>query len=875
MTSPPLARWLLKLVDPAIREFLAGDIDEGCDRIHRQRGAAAARRWAARQAAFAVLLNPWRPRRTLSDTVKGDGLMRTLLQDLQYGARMVRRQPGVSFIIVLTLALAIGANTVIFSFANILVLKPLPLRDQETLAWIFMMDPQRGGSRGNLSTPDLLDYRQSLRSFQGIAATSAGSYTMTGRGDAVPLTASRVTANLMDVWGLSTVAGRAFLPGEDAPGAAKVVVLSHQFWQRQFGGDRAVLGQALTLNGHPHIVVGVLVPDIEIGNLSLIDVWTPVTLDPASPRDERKLKAAGRLAPGVVFEQAAAEVREVSRRLERDHPTTNTGWVARLARTREAMTGTHTWLVLSLLVLVVVFVLLIACANIANLVLARAAGRRRELAVRSALGASRIRVVRQLLTESTLLGVLGGALGLAIGYAGLALTRAIAYEPIFKLVVLDRNALIFTALLSVASPLVFSLIPAFHASRTDANETLKESTLRAGGGGRGRRSRSVLVVSQLALAMMLLIVAGLLIRTMIAMSRTPLGFEPAGVLVAKIELPDWRYTGDAPVIAYVDRLLGRVAALQGVRNVAATDRLPVLGSEATQFASIDQYAAPRPEDRPWAVPAIVTDRFFATTGIPIVAGRGFTAQDLAASEPVAVVNSEMARRYWGDPARAVGARVTLERDGGRAARVIGVSGNVKRADLRGSNPQIYLPFRQRPIRAMSLMIRATDAEALASAVRGEIRQLDADVAVHELRTLNDAFADEMSTPRVLFGLFVSFAVLALLLSASGLYGVISYSVSQRAQEIGIRMALGAVPGDIRRLIARQTIGLVAIGTAAGLAGGAAIARTTSSLLYDVSPGDPSTYVAVSATLVIVAAFAAYVPVRRAVRVDPLLALRSE
>lgn len=801
--------------------------------------------------------------------------MRTLLQDLHYGVRIVRRQPGVSFIIVLTLALAIGANTVIFSFANILLLKPLPIRDQDTVAWIFMMDPQRGGTRGTMSIPDLLDYRESLRSFQSIAGTSPGSYTMTGRGDAVPLTASRVTANIMDVWGLSTVAGRGFLPGEDAPGAAKVVVLSHQFWQRQFGGDRSLVNQALTLNGQPHTVVGVLTPDVEIGNLSLIDVWTPATLDPTLPRDERKMRVSGRLAPGVVFEQADTEVREVSRRLERDHPRTNTGWTARLARTREAMTGTETWLVLSLLVLVVVFVLLIACANIANLVLARATGRRRELAVRAALGASRMRVVRQLLTESILLGLLGGTFGLAVAYAGLVLIRGAAYEPFFKLVVIDRNALLFTTLLSLASPLIFSLIPAFQASRTDVNETLKESTLRAGGGGRGRRSRSVLVVSQLALAMMLLIVAGLMVRTMIALSRTPLGFDPAGVLIARIQLPDWRYTTDAPVIAHVDRLLGRVAALQGVRNVAATDRLPVLGSEATQFASIEGYAAPRPEDRPWAVPVIVTDRFFATTGITIVAGRAFTAQDVAASEPVAVVNSEMARRYWGGPARAVGGRVTLEREGGRPARVIGVSGSVKRADLRGSNPQIYLPFQQRPIRAMSLIIRAADAEALASAVRGEIRQLDADVAVHELRTLDDAFADELSSIRVLLGLFVAFAVLALLLAASGLYGVISYSVTQRFQEIGIRMALGAVPRDIGRLIIRQTLMLVAVGTAVGLAGGAAIARTTSSLLYDVSPNDPFTYVGVAVVLIAVAAAAVIVPVRRAVRVDPLHALRTE
>jgi putative ABC transport system permease protein len=801
--------------------------------------------------------------------------MRAFLQDLQYGGRIIRKQPGYSLLIVLTLALAIGANTVIFSFTNILLLRPLPLKDQDTLAWIFMIDPQKGGSRGTLSVPDLLDYRASLTSFQSIAATTSASYTLTGRGDALPVTATRVTANIIDTWGLRMAAGRPFAPDDDRPGAGRVALLSHTFWQRQFAGDPSIVGQALTLNGQPYTVLGVVGPEIEIGNLSTIEVWTPLTLDPSLPRNQRTVRVSARLAPGATFDQAAVEVRDVSRRLTRDHPDTNAGWEARLAPTREAMTGTDTWVVLGLLMLVVGFVLLIACANIANMVLARATGRRRELAVRAALGASRLRMVRQLLTESVLLGVLGGAVGLAFAYGGLRIIKAAAYEPFFELVVIDGNVLWFTVALSIVTPLVFSLLPALHASRTDLNDALKDSSTRTGGGLRGRRSRAALVVSQLALAMTLLIVSGLLLRTMIAITGTPLGFEPDGLATMRLEAPEWKYGPDASVTDFYARLSGRLSALPGVQQVAVSDRLPNLGSEATVAIDVDGRPSTRPEDRPWAVPIVVSEAFFATAGIPIVAGRGLLPQDDAAGMPVAVVNVEMARRYWGDSARALDSRVALDTDPRRWIRVVGVSGDVKRADLRGANPSIYLPLPQRPQRAVSILVRASNPDGVLAAMRSEVRALDRDVPVQQIRTLEEAFDDELSSGRILNGMFTAFALLALVLAGSGLYGVVSYSVSQRVQEIGIRLALGAVPSDIRRLIARQTLLLVAIGVAIGLAGGAAIASATSSLFYDVSATDPSTYIAVAGLLALVAAAATLAPLRRAVRIDPLVALRTE
>jgi putative ABC transport system permease protein len=803
--------------------------------------------------------------------------MRTLLQDIRYGVRMLRKHPGYSFIIVLTLALAIGANTVIFSFTNVLVIRPLPIKDQNRLGWIFTIDPQRGGNRGATSLPDYLDFRESLKSFTSLAATSQSTMTMTDRGDAVRLTANRVTGNLFEIWGIGAVHGRGLIAGDEEPGAEPVVVLSHQFWKRQFGGDASLVGQALTLNGQPHQVVGVATPSIEFGGLSAIEIWVPLTLDRTLPRDRRIYRMNGRLADGVTLEQADAEVREVARRLEQEHPATNRGWAARVASTRESIASPDTWVILALLMTVVGFVLLIACANIANLVLARATGRRRELAVRTALGASRRRVIRQLLTESLGLGILGGAAGLALAHLGLVVIRAAAYEPFFELVRIDRNVLLFTGALAIVAPLLFSLVPAIQSSRSDVNDALKEGTARTGGGVTGRRSRSVLVVSQLTLAMALLIVSGLLVRTMIGMARAPLGFDPKGLLSLQVEIPDWRYKTDPSVQDYFDRLLGGVTALPGVQSAAAVDRLPVLGGESVVTLDVDGHAPARPEDRPWAVSFTATERFFEAARIPLLAGRTFTRQDAGESVTVALVNRNFARRYWDDPQKAIGTRITLSPPGApqRRAQIIGVVGDVKNPDLTGVNPQIYLHALQSPRRAMALIVRAADPAALMSSVRGVVRGMDVDVAVFRMRTMEDAFDDELSSNRILIGMFASFAVLALIMAAGGLYGVVSYSVSQRVQEIGIRMALGAVPGDIRRLVAKETIVLVAVGTLLGLAGGAAIARAAASVLYDVSPSDPATYTAVAVALISIALISAYVPTRRATRIDPLTALRTE
>jgi putative ABC transport system permease protein len=802
--------------------------------------------------------------------------VRMLLEDVRYGCRMIRRQPGYSFIVALTLALAIGANTVIFSFANILLLRPLPLRDPDGMAWVWWTNAQRGLDRSNVSAPELFDLRAALTTCESVAAHARGTYTLTGRGDATRLEAFRTTSNLFDTWGVRPAIGRGFLDGEDRPGARAVAVVSHQFWERALSATPGIIGQDLVLDGVHHTIVGVLGPEIEIGNLSTIDVWTPLTLDPSSPRDERTLRVSARRKPGVSLEQVDAQARAVAKRLEADYPATNAGWSARTVSTKVAMTGNDTWLVLGLLGVVVGLVLLIACANLANLVLVRATGRRKELAIRSALGAARGRIVRQLVTESMLLGIIGGGLGLGVAFAALRLIRSVAAEPFFQLVTVDLNVLLFAVVLSLAAPLIFSLLPALDSARGDVSETLKD-TARAGGSARAGRSRSALVVSQLTLAMTLLIFAGLLVRTMIAITRAPLGFDATHLLTFQIELPRWKYTSDADAVRFWQMLELRLHGVPGAQRVAASTRLPVLDAGRTTTIDIQGREFAGDANRPWARSATVTSGYFATAGIPVIAGRPFTNHDTTDSPLVALVNREMARRLWQQPERALGARVRVSTgdSGGPWLEIVGVVGDVKRADRVGSDPELFLAVLQHTPRGLWYIVRANMAASLTPSVRAAVRELDADIAVRDLRTFEDALEIDQSSSRILIGLFVAFAGLALALAASGLYGMMAYSVSQRVQEFGIRMALGALPTDIRRLVASQSFALVGVGLLLGLGGGAALGRVATSLLYEVSPFDVVTFTAVAMVLGIVAFIACAAPVRRATRIDAVSALRSE
>jgi putative ABC transport system permease protein len=866
---PRLARLLLRLTHPRVREFISGDLEEAFATAARRDGAPAASRWATRQAAAAALQHPWSPPRR--QQTRGDGVMRTLLQDLKYGARMARRQPMFSFVVVLTLALAIGANTVIFSFANILLIRPLPIADSGRVGWLALIDPHTRGDRVPLSIPEFMDYRRSLTSFDSLAASERSSVTLTGRGDARRLTASRVTANLIDVWGLRLLHGRTFSNDADRPGAVGEVILSHRYWLHDLNGDASIVGQTFVLDHRPATVVGVLTPDVEIGNLSEIDVWMPLALDAAAPRADRTLRVSGRLKAGVTVAQASAESARVARALAVEHPKTNDGWSARVVPTREAITGTETWPIMTLLSVVVGFVLLLACANLANLVLSRASGRRRELALRAALGASRVRMIRQMLTENVIYGACGGAVGLLVANAGLVALRAAAYEPFFQMVRIDRNVLLFTSALALVTPVLFAILPALQATRADVGEGLKEGG-RSAGGARANRSRAVLVIAQLALAVMLLVLSTLLVRALVNIERAPLGFDAPKLLTARLELPDWKYPSAASKDDFRERLIARLQGAAGIEQAAVTDRLPQLDGEPVTEVEIPGRPVARPEDRPWAVTATVSDAYFSAAGIHLFSGRAFDASDTPSRPAAAVVNHEMARRYWGSADAALGARLRVD---GRELQVIGVAGDVLRSDREGVNPQLYLAARQRPAAALALLIRAADPVAAAPVVRGALRTLDADVPLYAVRPMQQALDEDLSSSHVLGSLFLSFAVLALVLAAAGLYAVVSYAAAQRVKEFGVRLALGATARDIARMMFLQTGRLVVVGVLLGLAGGRALAAAATTLLYQVSPSDPATYAGVACGLAAVAMIATAIPVRRAVAIDPVMALRLE
>ena len=805
--------------------------------------------------------------------------MAEFIRDLKYGWRMLRKRPAFTTMVVLTLALAIGANTLVFTFTNILLLRPLPVRNPGTLGWVFGVDPQRGNDRARVSAPDYLDYRRSLRSFSSLAARTEATLTMSGRGEAVRLAANAVTANLFDVWGLHARRGRLFRNGDDTQGAEPVVVLSHQFWQRQFAGDPAIIGAALMLDGKPMTVIGVLERAIEIGNLSEIDVWIPLVPDAAERgRDRRVLQMIGRLGPGVTQSQADAEARAVAAALERDHPATNKGWGARVATTREAMTGRNTWQVLALLSLTVALLLVIACANLANAMLARSIERNREIALRIALGAKRGLLVRQLSAEYLVMAAIGGALGLGVAYGGVRGIQAVVYEPFFALLSIDWRVTLFAIGATLVTCVLFGLAPALRAASADPMAALAQGSARMIGGVAVRRSRASLVVAQVTLAVALTVLGSLIARSMIETNRIDLGFRTGDLWTFRVDLPPGTYEGAERLRQFNDRVTDRLSSLPRVRSAAAVDRLPVLGGVNVTALTIEGRPVARQADQPWAARTAAGVSYFETTEIPLLSGRALAPTDRADALPVVVVNRELARRYFGSAAQAVGRRVSLGRSDEPATwrTIVGVVGDTRPADITAPpNPELYVPLSQEPARGLSLMVRAPAGSGMATSIRSVMRELDPSLAVYELRTMDQALTMEMSSDVMLTGLFVSFAIIALVLAATGLYGVIAYLVSQRTREIGIRIALGAVPSTVGRMVLGEAAVLFGLGIVLGLGAALLLARGMRTLLYGVGPLDPPAYIGSIAALATVMFIAAYLPARRAMRVSPLSAFRSD
>ena len=801
--------------------------------------------------------------------------METLWQDLRYGARQLLRSPGFTLAAALTLALGIGANASIFSVVNGVLLQPLAYDDSDRIIVVWGKHPQIG--REAASLPDFADWRAQNSTFESMAGAARGFLTLTGGEEPERLMATLVTGDFFDVLRVRPVLGRGFLPEEDRPGAGRVVLIGHGLWQRRFGGDPNIVGRTLTLNGELYTVVGVAPPHLNL--LSSSELWAPLARDPVQAgRRNDFLFVAGRLKPGVGLEQAQADLEALTARLEQQYPNTNTGWRAELVPLHQQIVGGVRTTLLVLLG-AVGFVLLIACANVANLMLARAGTRGREIAIRTALGAGRLRLVMQLLTESLLLAVLGGGVGLLLAVWGVAALALASVPGIPRLgeVRVDAAVLAFAAVLSVLTGVLFGLAPALHASRSDINESLKEGG-RGGAGSLGRhRFRGALVVAEVALSLILLIGAGLMIRSLHRLANLQTNFNRESLLTLQISLPQARYAGTPERGLFYQQLLERVRALPGVTSATSMTPLPLTGGGNFWSFSIAGRPDPPPGEVQDASIVFAGERTVETLQIPLLQGRLYTDAEARNAEPVVLINQTLARRYFREK-DALGQRVTFgdpQAPDAQWLTIVGVVGDIRQEPVKQEvYPEVYV-LQPRPTMALVLRTTADDPLSVAPSVRNAVRELDPDLPVSSVRTMHEVLANVLAARRYSMLLLSLFAVAALVLAAVGIYGVMSYAVTQRRHEIGIRLALGAQRSDILRLIVRHGMLLTGIGLAVGLTGAFWLARSLSGLLAEVQATDPVTFFGVAALLAAVALAACWVPARRAMRVDPMVALRYE
>jgi putative ABC transport system permease protein len=805
--------------------------------------------------------------------------LKQVAQDLRFGLRMLWKNPGFSLVAILTLALGIGTNTAIFSVVDGVLLRPLPYPAPERLVYFEGLDPDRGISELALSLPDYRDWQSQADAFESIAAFVENSLPLTGDGaEPEHIPRGMVTPSFFQTMGVTPLMGRALLK-EDEVADDWVAVLSYELWQRRFGANPNIVGSSITFgSGTRCIVVGVMPRGFDYP--AKAQIWTLLYPNPKEQRNNRYVKVIGRLKPTATIDGAQSQIDTINARLGQQYPDTNHGFRVQLKglqdwTTRDVRTS------LLLLLGAIGFVLLIACANIANLLLARASARRKEIALRSALGAGRWRIIRQLLTESSLLVALGGAVGLALSLLLTKLLIAISPADVPRLdqVGLDARVLGFTVGVAGLVGLFFGLAPALQVSKTDLNDVLKEGG-RGSSEGHGRnRVRALLVVSEIALSVLLLIGAGLLIKSFVLLRDVNPGFDAQHVLTMRLALFDSRYGRDIQLQpAFFRELTSRVSALPGVEAAGATVTLPLGGS------SFGVGRAFVPEGRPLATDEtidsdyfVVTPGYLETMRINVKAGRSFTERDTAASPPVVIVNENLARRIFAgeDP---IGKRITMWPVEKFAREIVGVVGAVKTRELaKETGYQTYVPYAQDAgWGALSLAVRTKgEPEALTTAVRGAILSIDKNQPAYDIKTMDDVFSASVANTRLVALLFGAFSMFALLLASIGIYGVIAYSVAQRTHEIGIRLALGAQTRDVRRMIITQGMVLTLIGAVLGLAAAFAATRVMRGLLYGVSATDPLVFIAVSLLLTVVALLACYIPARRATKVDPMIALRYE
>ncbi|HSC27212.1 MAG TPA: ABC transporter permease [Vicinamibacterales bacterium] len=803
--------------------------------------------------------------------------MSTFLHDIRHGGRLLLRSPGFTATAIAALAIGIGANTAVFSVVHSLLVRPLPYHDPDRLTVVWEHNLPRDRKSNVVSAGNFLHWRDMQQSFEDMAAaTITFTVTLTGAGEPEEIPVQLVTAPFFTVLGVRASTGRAFTTEDDIPDSS-VLVMSDRLWRRRFAADPSILQRTVIVDGVPHTVLGVMPPGFSFLDQT-VDIWMPIGLTEASrtPRG-RSLIVAARLRAQITVDRAQQDMERVSAVLTRLFPSFNTGWTSRVVPLREQLTGDVRPTLLILLG-AVALVLLIACANVANLLLARAASRQRELAVRAALGAGRGRIVRQLLAESLLLAVLGGSAGLLLAWWAVHLLRAVVAIrlPIQRLdtVAIDGWVLAFTAGVSILAGLVFGLLPSLSASGRELIGALKQGG-RSAAASRGKRTAGAFVIVEVALALILLVGAGLLVRSFAQLLRVDPGFDSERTVTMDVGLPGSRYD-DARRIGFFRRFFERVDRLPGVHGAGAVSFLPLTGlGAATRYDVIGQPKPPLGEE-PVTDVRVATNGYFRAMGIPLIRGRLFREDDAADAANRVVINEVMARRHWPDE-DPIGKRISISWSNRREDEIIGVVGNVRHAGLDvESRAMTYWPYPRDPYGSMTIAIRAAgDPRPLASAVVSIVRALDSELAVADVRTMDEVVADSVAERRVTMLMLGIFAGAALLLAAVGIYGVIAYSVTERTQEIGIRMALGADRRDVLRMVVGRAMLLAAAGTALGAAGALPLTRLMESLLFDVTPGDPLTFLAVAGILCGVAAVASYVPGRRAARVDPVIALRAE
>jgi len=801
-------------------------------------------------------------------------MLATLLQDLRYGVRMLSKNPGFTFVAVFTLALGIGANSAIFSVVNAVLLRPLRFKDPEQLVRIWEKLPQ--GGTGSVSVPNLKDWREQNDVLAGMAAYSFVNFNLQSQDSPERISGAAVTGDFFDVMGVAPQLGRTLRAGEDQPGAHRVVVLGHQLWQRNFGADPQIVGKRIPVNGEDFTVVGVMSPGFSFPS-RLTELWTPLALPPdrIANRGNHFLNVIARMKPDVTLDQAQRQMSVIARRLEQQYPDSQTGRGIQLSLLQEAIVRNTRPALLTLLC-AVGFVLLIACVNVANLLLARATARRREIGIRLALGAGRFRLVRQLLTESLLLAALGGALGLLLAKWGVNILVAMATQilPRAGEVGLDARVISFTSLLSLLTGVVFGLAPALQSSKADAQSALKEG----GSAGESRQShwlRSLLVVAEVAAAFVLLIGAGLMINSFVHLRRVDAGLRSENALTMSLTLPDAKYQTPKSTVSFFRQLLERISTLPGVEAAGMINLLPMQQWGWNSDFQIEGRAPFPPGKAPLVELRTVSPDYFRAMGIPLVAGRFLTDQDNERSERVTLINQTFAQRYFSDQ-NPIGKRINPDLDGWMT--IVGVVGDVKQAGLADSvRVELYAPHTQVQLsNSMSLVVRSSsDPAAFVAAIRRETQALDPAQPIYNVKTMETVIAESVSDRRLNMVLLSVFSGLALLLAVVGVYSVMSYTVTRSTREIGIRMALGAQARDVLKLVVAQGLALAGIGMAIGAMAAFGLTRLMTGLLFGVSATDPLTFVTIALSLTWVTLPACYVPARRATKVDPMVALRYE